>query len=148
MISGPSFHWHAQKSPALFQRILDEENIFCLNDTTFVGVVLHVFIQGVNVQPCSCTSANFAMYTWLLLRDDRIMRLGTPFGGNTSQECYLSNCRLTLRLGVWTMTSLRRRSSYPREWDYKRSRQITDKYGMVLLCDMDQISGLVALKEC
>lgn len=37
-------------------------------------------------------------------------------------------------------------SSYPREWDYSRFRQIADKCGAVLMCDMAQISGLVAAK--
>ncbi|KAF2293849.1 hypothetical protein GH714_005104 [Hevea brasiliensis] len=36
---------------------------------------------GVNVQPYSCTSANFAVYTGLLLPGDRIMGLDNPSGG-------------------------------------------------------------------
>uniref|UniRef100_A0A0D6QSB7 Serine hydroxymethyltransferase n=1 Tax=Araucaria cunninghamii TaxID=56994 RepID=A0A0D6QSB7_ARACU len=39
-------------------------------------------------------------------------------------------------------------SSYPREWDYGRFRQIADKCGAVLMCDMAHISGLVAAQEC
>ncbi|KAK1402190.1 Serine hydroxymethyltransferase [Heracleum sosnowskyi] len=39
-------------------------------------------------------------------------------------------------------------SSYPREWDYVRFRQIADKCGAVLMCDMAQISGLIAAKTC
>ena len=35
-------------------------------------------------------------------------------------------------------------SAYPREWDYKRFREIADKVGALLLCDMAHISGLVA----
>ncbi|GER51200.1 serine hydroxymethyltransferase [Striga asiatica] len=34
------------------------------------------------------------------------------------------------------------------EWDYARSKTIMNKYGTVLLCDMDQINGLVASSEC
>jgi glycine hydroxymethyltransferase len=37
-------------------------------------------------------------------------------------------------------------SSYPREWDYERFRQIADKCGAVLMCDMAHISGIVAAK--
>jgi glycine hydroxymethyltransferase len=37
-------------------------------------------------------------------------------------------------------------SSYPREWDYARFRQVADKIGAVLMCDMAHISGLVAAK--
>jgi len=35
-------------------------------------------------------------------------------------------------------------SAYPRDWDYKRLRDIADKVGCVLLCDMAHYSGLVA----
>lgn len=37
-------------------------------------------------------------------------------------------------------------SSYPREWDYARFRQLADKCGAVLMCDMAHISGIVAAK--
>merc|ERR1711988_372443 len=35
-------------------------------------------------------------------------------------------------------------SAYPREWDYKRFREIADNNGSLLMCDMAHISGLVA----
>lgn len=35
-------------------------------------------------------------------------------------------------------------SAYPREWDYKRFRQIADEVGALLMVDMAHISGLVA----
>jgi len=38
-------------------------------------------------------------------------------------------------------------SAYPREWDYKRFRQIADDNGALLLMDMAHISGLVAAGE-
>jgi len=38
-------------------------------------------------------------------------------------------------------------SAYPREWDYKKFREIADKNGSLLMCDMAHISGLVATKE-
>mmetsp|Transcript_14018 Transcript_14018/g.24373 ORF Transcript_14018/g.24373 Transcript_14018/m.24373 type:complete len:456 (+) Transcript_14018:100-1467(+) len=38
-------------------------------------------------------------------------------------------------------------SAYPREWDYKRFREIADENGALLLCDMAHISGLVATEE-
>eukprot|EP01138_Halocafeteria_seosinensis_P013787 gb/GECG01014079.1/.p1 GENE.gb/GECG01014079.1/~~gb/GECG01014079.1/.p1 ORF type:complete len:478 (+),score=71.48 gb/GECG01014079.1/:1-1434(+) len=37
-------------------------------------------------------------------------------------------------------------SAYPREWDYARFRQIADKVGAYLMCDMAHYSGLVATK--
>lgn len=131
---------------------------------------------GVNVQPYSCTSANFAVYTGLLLPGDRIMGLDTPSGGNTSHGYYLPNGRkvsgasiffeslsykVNMQTGYIDYDKLEERaldfrpkilicggSSYPREWDYARFRQIADKCGAVLLCDMAQISGLIAAKEC
>ncbi|KAI3516035.1 hypothetical protein L1887_14944 [Cichorium endivia] len=36
--------------------------------------------------------------------------------------------------------------SYLRDWDYTKYRQIADKGGTVLMCDMAQISGLIAAK--
>jgi glycine hydroxymethyltransferase len=38
-------------------------------------------------------------------------------------------------------------SAYPRDWDYKRFREIADSVGALLLCDMAHISGLVAAEE-
>jgi len=38
-------------------------------------------------------------------------------------------------------------SAYPREWDYKRFREIADENGSLLMMDMAHISGLVATGE-
>ncbi|KAF2293832.1 hypothetical protein GH714_005045 [Hevea brasiliensis] len=130
---------------------------------------------GVNVQPYSCTSANFAVYTGLLLPGDRIMGLDNPSGGNTSHGYYMPSGRkvssasiffeslpykVNPQTGYIDFDKLEERaldfrpkilicggSSYPREWDYARFRQIADRCGAVLLCDMAQISGLVAAKS-
>lgn len=129
---------------------------------------------GVNVQPYSCTSANFAVYTGLLLPGDRIMGLDTPSGGNTSHGYYTPNGRkvsgasiffeslpykVNPQTGYIDFEKLEERaldfrpkilicggSSYPREWDYEKFRNIADRCGAVLMCDMAQISGLVAAK--
>ena len=129
---------------------------------------------GVNVQPYSCTSANFSVYTGLLLPGDRIMGLDTPSGGNTSHGYYTPNgkkvsgasiffeslpYKVNPQTGYIDYDKLEERaldfrpkilicggSSYPREWDYARFRHIADKCGAVLLCDMAQISGIIAAK--
>ncbi|XP_008781572.2 serine hydroxymethyltransferase 7 [Phoenix dactylifera] len=131
---------------------------------------------GVNVQPYSCTSANFAVYTGLLLPKDRIMGLESPSGGHVSHGYYTPSgkkisgasiffeslsYKVNPHTGYIDYDKLEDRvvdyrpkilicggSSYPREWDYARLRQIADKCGAVLMCDMAHISGLVAAKEC
>ncbi|KAL4309208.1 hypothetical protein GQ457_01G027740 [Hibiscus cannabinus] len=131
---------------------------------------------GVNVQPYSCTSANFAVYTGLLLPGDRIMGLDSPSGGHMSHGCYMPSgkkvsaasiffesfpYKVNPQTGFIDYNKLEEKaidyrpkilicggSSYPREWDYARFRQIADRCGAVLMCDMAHISGLVAAKEC
>ncbi|KAJ9673731.1 hypothetical protein PVL29_023345 [Vitis rotundifolia] len=131
---------------------------------------------GVNVQPYSCTSANFAVYTGLLLPKDRIMGLDSPSGGHLSHGYYMPSgkkvsgtsiffeslpYKVNPQTGYIDYDKLEEKaldfrpkilicggSSYPREWNYARFRQIADKCGAVLMCDMAQISGLVAAKEC
>ncbi|KAK6121370.1 hypothetical protein DH2020_044897 [Rehmannia glutinosa] len=154
---------------------IDEIETLC-RERALVAFGLDPENWGVNVQPYSCTSANFAVYTGLLLPGDRIMGLDTPSGGNTSHGCYLPNGRkvsgasiffeslpykVNPQTGYVDYDKLEEKaldfrpkilicggSSYPREWDYVRFRQIADKCGAVLLCDMAQISGLIAAKEC
>ncbi|KAL4022859.1 hypothetical protein IC575_016605 [Cucumis melo] len=131
---------------------------------------------GVNVQPYSCTSANFAVYTGLLSPKDRIMGLDSASGGHLSHGYYSPvgkkisatsiffesfPYRVNPLTGYVDYDKLEEKaldyrpkilicggSSYPREWDYARCRQIADKCGAVLMCDMAHISGLVAAKEC
>lgn len=131
---------------------------------------------GVNVQPYSCTSANFAVYTGLLLPGDRIMGLDSPSGGHLSHGYYTPGgkkisaasiffeslpYKVNPQTGYIDYEKLEEKamdfrpkilicggSSYPREWDYGRFRQLADKCGAVLMCDMAHISGLVAAKVC
>jgi glycine hydroxymethyltransferase len=129
---------------------------------------------GVNVQPYSCTSANFAVYTGLLLPGDRIMGLDSPSGGHLSHGYYTPGgkrvsassiffeslpYKVNPQTGYIDYDKMEEKamdfrpkilicggSSYPREWDYARFRQVADKIGAVLMCDMAHISGLVAAK--
>ncbi|KAF5448635.1 hypothetical protein F2P56_029146 [Juglans regia] len=154
---------------------IDEIEILCC-ERALAAFGLDSENWGVNVQPYSCTSANFAVYTGLLLPGDRIMGLDTPSGGNTSHGYYTPNGRkvsgasiffeslpykVNPQTGYIDFDKLEERaldfrpkilicggSSYPREWDYARFRQIADKCGAVLMCDMAQISGIIAAKEC
>lgn len=129
---------------------------------------------GVNVQPYSCTSANFAVYTGLLNPGDRIMGLDSPSGGHLSHGFYTHGGKKVSAASIFFETLSYKvnpltgyidydkledkaadyrpkilicgGSSYPREWDYGRFRKIADKCGAVLMCDMAHISGLVAAK--
>lgn len=129
---------------------------------------------GVNVQPYSCTSANFAVYTGLLLPSDRIMGLDSPSGGHLSHGYYTPSgkkvsaasiffeslpYKVNPQTGCIDFDKLEEKaldfrpkilicggSSYPREWNYARFRHIADKCGAILMCDMAHISGLVAAK--
>ncbi|XP_059648176.1 serine hydroxymethyltransferase 6-like [Cornus florida] len=154
---------------------IDEIELLCC-ERALAAFSLKSENWGVNVQPYSCTSANFAVYTGLLLPGDRIMGLDTPSGGNTSHGYHTPNGRKVSgasiffesfpykanpQTGYIDYDKLEERaldfrpkilicggSSYPRELEYARFRQIADKCGAVLMCDMAQISGLVAAKEC
>lgn len=154
---------------------IDEIETMCC-DRALAAFDLNSENWGVNVQPYSCTSANFAVYTGLLLPGDRIMGLDTLSGGNTSHGCYTPNGRkvsgasiffeslpykVNPQTGYVDYEKLEEKaldfrpkilicggSSYPRDWDYIRLRQISDKCGAILMCDMAQISGLIAAKEC
>ncbi|ESQ33306.1 hypothetical protein EUTSA_v10003888mg [Eutrema salsugineum] len=131
---------------------------------------------GVNVQPYSCTSANFAVYTGLLLPGERIMGLDSPSGGHMSHGyCTPGGKKISAasiffesfpykvnpHSGYIDYDKLEDKaldyrpkilicggSSYPRDWDFARVRLIADKCGALLMCDMAHISGLVATKEC
>lgn len=130
---------------------------------------------GVNVQPYSCTTANFAVYTALLQPKDRIMGLDSPSGGHLSHGYYTSSRKKVSGASIFfesfpyrvnstgyiDFVDLERialayrpkllicgASAYPREWDYSKFRDIADRCGAVLMCDMAHISGLVAAQQC
>ncbi|XP_023730255.1 serine hydroxymethyltransferase 6 [Lactuca sativa] len=154
---------------------IDEIEILCCQ-RALTAFGLESENWGVNVQPYSCTSANFAVYTGLLSPGDRIMGLDTPSGGHTSHGYYTPNgkkvsgasiffeslsYKVNPQTGIIDFEKLEERaldfrpkilicggSSYPRDWEYAKFRQIADKSGAVLMCDMAQISGLIAAKEC
>lgn len=125
---------------------------------------------GCNVQPYSGSPANFAVFTALLNPGDRLMGLGLTHGGHLTHGFYTSKKKITASAKYFEslpydvgedgfidydlMESLALRfkpkllicgaSAYPRDFDYARFREVADKVGAYLMCDMAHISGLVA----
>lgn len=131
-------------------------------------------VWGVNVQPYSGSTANFAAFTALINPQDRIMGLGLPDGGHLTHGYYTAKKKITASsiyfqsfpyrvdpsTGIIDYPQLETNanlykprllvcggSAYPRDWDYSRLRKIADAQGAYLLSDMAHISGLVAAGE-
>ncbi|WFD35380.1 glycine hydroxymethyltransferase [Malassezia cuniculi] len=131
-------------------------------------------VWGVNVQPYSGSTANFAAFTALIQPQDRVMGLGLPDGGHLTHGYYTAKKKITASsiyfqslpyqvkkdTGYIDYELLRTNanlfkprllvcggSAYPRDWDYKLLYEIAQSQGAYLLCDMAHVSGLVAAKE-
>ncbi|KAJ1916204.1 glycine hydroxymethyltransferase shm1 [Mycoemilia scoparia] len=129
---------------------------------------------GVNVQPYSGSTANFAAFTALIQPFDRLMGLDLPSGGHlthgyqtdkkkiSTSSIYFQSMpyQVDRKTGIIDYDRLEENaqlfrpqllicgaSAYPRDWDYARMRKIANNHSAYLLCDMAHISGLVAAKE-
>jgi len=129
---------------------------------------------GVNVQPYSGSTANFAALTALIQPQDRLMGLGLPDGGHLTHGYYTAKKKMTASsiyfqsfpyglnpesqlINYDSLASQARlfkpkliicgASAYPRDWDYKGLREICDEHGAFLMADIAHTSGLVAAGE-
>jgi len=129
---------------------------------------------GVNVQPYSGSTANFAAVMSVLEPHDRLMGLDLPSGGHLSHGYATPKKKITSSAIVWDSMPYRvdpstgyidydrleenatlfrpkliicGASAYPREFDYARLRKIADINNSYLMADIAHISGLVAGKE-
>ncbi len=122
--------------------------------------------EYVNVQPHSGSQANMAVFMTLLKPGDKFMGLSLAHGGhlthgspvNFSGQLYqavgytLDKETKTLDYNLIEDLAKKEKpkmiitgaSAYPREWDYKKFRQIADSVGAFLVCDMAHPAGLIA----
>ncbi|KAF9788534.1 serine hydroxymethyltransferase-domain-containing protein [Thelephora terrestris] len=129
---------------------------------------------GVNVQPYSGSTANFAALTALIQPQDRLMGLGLPDGGHLTHGYYTAKKKMTASsiyfqsfpYGIHGESNLIEydslasqarlfkpkliicgASAYPRDWDYGKLRATADEHGAFLMADIAHTSGLVAAGE-
>ena len=122
--------------------------------------------EYVNVQPHSGSQANMAVYMALLNPGDTVLGLSLDHGGhlthgspvNFSGRIYnavgysLNPETKTLDYNIIEDMAKKEKpkmiiagaSAYSREWDYAKFREIADKVGAFLMCDMAHPAGLIA----
>ncbi len=122
--------------------------------------------EYVNVQPHSGSQANMGVFMALLQPGDKILGLSLDHGGhlthgspvNFSGKIYnavgypLNKETKQLDYNIIEDLTIKEKpkliiagaSAYSREWDYKKFREIADKVGAFLLCDMSHPAGLIA----
>lgn len=127
----------------------------------------------VNVQPYSGSIANLAVYNGLLQPHDRLMGLGLPSGGHLTHGYYTEKRKVSISSIVYESLPYQVKddgyidynkleenallfkpkliicggSCYPRDIDYKCFREIANKVGAYLLCDMSHFNGFVVCNE-
>lgn len=129
---------------------------------------------GVNVQPYSGSTANFAALTALIQPQDRLMGLGLPDGGHLTHGYYTAKKKMTASsiyfqslpyaivpdTGIIDYAKLEASakiykprliicgaSAYPRDWDYAALKKIANQEGAWLMADIAHTSGLIAAQE-
>lgn len=121
-----------------------------------------------NVQPHSGAQANAAVFLACLQPGDTFMGLDLSHGGHLSHGSPVNLSGILYRpvaygvredSGMLDYDEMERialkekpkmiiagASAYPREWDFKRMREIADKVGALLMADIAHPAGLIAAK--
>ncbi|KAF7348525.1 Serine hydroxymethyltransferase [Mycena venus] len=110
---------------------------------------------GVNVQPYSGSTANFAALTALIQPQDRLMGLGLPRRWPSdpcpSPYALAPETQLIDYDGLAAQAKIFKpkliicgASAYPRDWDYAALKKTAEKEGACLMADMAHTSGLIA----
>ena len=122
--------------------------------------------EWVNVQPHSGAQANAAVFLSVLNPGDTFLGLNLAHGGHLSHGSPVNSSGLLYRPTEYNVREETGRvdydqmegvalrelpklivgggSTYSREWDYKRMREIADKVGALLMIDMAHPAGLIA----
>jgi glycine hydroxymethyltransferase len=122
-----------------------------------------------NVQPHSGAQANAALMLAILKPGDKILGLDLSMGGhlthgspvNFSGKLYEAHFYgVTKEEGLVDYEMLEAQalkvqpkliicgaSAYSRDWDYARIREVADKIGAFVLCDMSHPAGIIAAKK-
>ena len=122
--------------------------------------------EWANVQPHSGAQANAAVFFAVLNPGDTFLGLNLSHGGHLSHGSPVNSSGVLYHATEYNVkedtgrvdydqmeeVALREKpklivgggSAYSRDWDYKRMREIADKVGALLMCDMSHPAGLIA----
>ncbi|MBC35553.1 MAG: serine hydroxymethyltransferase, partial [Bacteroidetes bacterium] len=119
-----------------------------------------------NVQPHSGAQANMAVFLACLKLGDTFMGMDLSHGGHLSHGSHVNSSGILYNPVAYKVKEesgqvdydnmeevamiekpkliVAGASAYSRDWDYKRMREIADKVGALLMCDMAHPAGLIA----
>ena len=119
-----------------------------------------------NVQPHSGAQANMAVFLACLKLGDTFMGMYLSHGGHLSHGSHVNSSGILYNPVAYKVKEesgqvdydnmeevamiekpkliVAGASAYSRDWDYKRMREIADKVGALLMCDMAHPAGLIA----
>lgn len=151
--------------------VVDELEVLC-QKRALEAFHLEGKTWGVNVQPYSGSTANFAAFTALIQPHDRIMGLELAHGGHLTHGAFTPKRKISASsiyfeplpyqvdpvTGLIDYDALEKNvklfkpriiicgaSAYPRDWDYARLRALADINGSYLMCVSLSLSSFLSL---